>query len=713
MADVISLTGTTAMGNGADGAPGVSGYSTLTNAAANNSSPSGVQNVYNFISQSGGGIASDLAKLNPNSLLANLTFSSSNGVIDFGAVDGSNINQFNPTQLLTAAEGIVTKEAWLTGQDQVAAFSAAFAGLPGQHLHRRLRLLQFRGDGGFGADREYPAHLRATQIELNGVTGVSGFGLTAALGSVVLTGANGAIVGQELPGAFHLTGGPTGPATFLSLYNGGLGNQGTATGTAYNDAGFSERYAGARHRDVHQHLQRPGRRRANRHPAPGSLGNLVIGAQTGTQGSDSFVLNFNSTSHALGLLNNGPSTLAGLTVTSDDLVTVLLNGFTDTIGSFTDTNGTVASLVASGAGNLVITNAISDTALTSIDAHLVTGSLTVTATKSGLTINGATGGDTINASGAGDTVMIGSATLPALGGTIEITANASADTITLTHEGNGLFALVAAASGGDTITVDAGSNFLAGTFNTSPPVPKSSFSTSLGTGDTLNLHTAAASAAGFSANDYAWVGSGTTVNLGTSAAAFGSTTGVDNATIAVVGDATGATSGNSPAMTVINGLATAGANGTLNLQFDNNTGGGVGATGHITFTTTPTVPAFVWAGSSAAHAQVNEASATSLANALDIAAAQTVSIDALVNPPGVSTSPPSPGLHTIVSHGVTELSANTALADWFQFGGNTYIVEAINSTAAAAAHSALATGDVVVELTGLVNVAASAHLHVF
>jgi hypothetical protein len=229
----------------------------------------------------------------------------------------------------------------------------------------------------------------------------------------------------------------------------------------------------------------------------------------------------------------------------------------------------------------------------------------------------------------------------------------------------------------------------------------------LGTGDTINLHTAAASAAGFTSNDYAWVGSGTTVNLGTSTAAFGSTTGTDNATIAVVGDATGATSGNSPAMTVITGLATAGANSNLYLQFDN-----TGAAGHINFTTAPTVPGFVWAGSTAAHAQVNEAAATSLANALDIAAAADITIDALVNPPGVSASPPLPGLHTTVSHGVVQENATTALADWFQFGGNTYIVEAITSTAAAAAHAALGTGDVVVELTGLVNVATIAHLHV-
>jgi hypothetical protein len=709
-ADVIALTGNGAVGTDASGVAGVSGYSTLTNAAANNTSAPGVQNVYNFVSQSGGGIAADLANLDPNSLLANLTFSSSNGVITFGAVDGSNINQFNPTQLLTAAEGIVTEEAWLTGQDQVAMFSAAFAGLPANTYIVASDFYNKTVTVGSALTGNFQHIFGATEIELNGVTGLTGFGATAAAGVAKLIGATGpgpvtAQVGQPVPGVFHI-GSPTGPAVFLSLFNGGLGNQGTNGGTTYNDSGFSEDTlgggagvgaagpAGANSTNIYNNL---GAAAQIDITAVGSVGNLVIGTQVGSQGSDSFVLNFNSTDFA-GLIDNGPVTLGGLTVTSDDLVTILLNGSLDTIGSFSDPNSTVASLVASGPGSLTITNAISDAALTSIDAHLVTGALTLNATESGLTINGATGGDVLNASGSADTITIGASLTggATLAGPIEITANASGDTVTIAHEGNGINALVAAASGGDTITVDAGNNSLAGTFNI-PPAPGATFATSLGAGDTINLHSAAASGAAFTAFDQAWVGSGTTVNLGTSTTAFGSTTGADTATIAVIGDATGQTSGNSPAMTVITGLATAGANATLNVQFDNSA-----APGHITFTTAPTVPAFVWAGGTATLAQVNEASATSLASALDIAASQTVQIDAFH----------SPGAHTTVTHGVPQLNATTALADWFQFGGNTYIVEAINSTAAAAAHTALGTGDVVVELTGLINVATNAHLHV-
>ena len=43
------------------------------------------------------------------------------------------------------------------------------------------------------------------------------------------------------------------------------------------------------------------------------------------------------------------------------------------------------------------------------------------------------------------------------------------------------------------------------------------------------------------------------------------------------------------------------------------------------------------------------------------------------------------------------------MIDWFQLGGNTYIVEAINTTASAASHPALAATDEVIKITGLVS----------
>ncbi len=106
-----------------------------------------------------------------------------------------------------------------------------------------------------------------------------------------------------------------------------------------------------------------------------------------------------------------------------------------------------------------------------------------------------------------------------------------------------------------------------------------------------------------------------------------------------------------------------------------------------------------WAGQNATNSQVNVASATTLAQALDIAAGQAVSLDQQF----------SAGAHTVVAgaagNQTTQLNGQTTLADWFQFQGNTYIVEANNTASQAAPHGALGAGDVVVELTGLVNVA--------
>ena len=59
---------------------------------------------------------------------------------------------------------------------------------------------------------------------------------------------------------------------------------------------------------------------------------------------------------------------------------------------------------------------------------------------------------------------------------------------------------------------------------------------------------------------------------------------------------------------------------------------------------------------------MNVSSATTLAHAFDMAAA-----DAAASQSG------------------GKIAANTGVIDWFQYGGNTYVLEAINSTASAAA----------------------------
>ena len=83
----------------------------------------------------------------------------------------------------------------------------------------------------------------------------------------------------------------------------------------------------------------------------------------------------------------------------------------------------------------------------------------------------------------------------------------------------------------------------------------------------------------------------------------------------------------------------------------------------------------ILAGTSA----VNVSSATSLAHALDLAAASAASFQG----------------GTIAAH--------SGVIDWFQYGGNTYVVEAINDGATAATHNALAATDEVLKIVGLVS----------
>lgn len=74
---------------------------------------------------------------------------------------------------------------------------------------------------------------------------------------------------------------------------------------------------------------------------------------------------------------------------------------------------------------------------------------------------------------------------------------------------------------------------------------------------------------------------------------------------------------------------------------------------------------------------VNVATATSLANALDIAAGQAGAV-----------------------------AAGNGVVEWFQYGGNTYLVDAIGGAGAhtgTAATDALQATDIVVKLTGLAN----------
>ena len=50
-----------------------------------------------------------------------------------------------------------------------------------------------------------------------------------------------------------------------------------------------------------------------------------------------------------------------------------------------------------------------------------------------------------------------------------------------------------------------------------------------------------------------------------------------------------------------------------------------------------------------------------------------------------------------------QIAANTGVIAWFQYSGNTYVIEAINTTSGAAAHTTLTATDEVVKIVGLVK----------
>jgi hypothetical protein len=320
--------------------------------------------------------------------------------------------------------------------------------------------------------------------------------------------------------------------------------------------------------------------------------------------------------------------LKTLTVNGDNALTIHADAIGgSTIGSLVDATNTVASISITGTDGLTITN-ISDTALTSIDAshasNVQLGSAMSALTENNLSVE--------------------------LGGDSSVYANGAGNSFTLGHDGNDA---VVSYGVNDTFVLgdvhadgsangDGGSNVTAHGANNTFTINDHSSSTILadGANDTFTL----------AANAHAdlTVGSNATITLGENA----------GASINVAGDVTGGTS-TSFAFTTINGF---GNNDTIRFDDAATMRGGDGLF---------------------ATSQVNVATATSLANAFDLAVSQ-----------------------------AGQVAAHTGTVDWFQYGGNTYVVEAVNNTNAAAAHTALGANDVVVKLTGLVDlshVTAAAH----
>ena len=354
-------------------------------------------------------------------------------------------------------------------------------------------------------------------------------------------------------------------------------------------------------------------------------------------------------SNALDVILGASQTAGTLRLNGDWKATLTGGSGGSVLDALVDSGATMTTLSILDGGAVTV-NTVSDTALATIDASALTASLNLGAvtplSNANLVVKlGGVGGsatNTVVTSGDGISISQGSG---ANTGAVTITAYGSSNTITLTSTtGNNQARDVQITGANDTINVTGGGTS----------------TTAIGSVVDLTTHVATVPTAAVTLNLLgsasgvvkAWVGGGSTVNVGTSTAAYGGT-----ATIKVVGDSYG-TSGSG--VVTVNNLP---VTGLTHLKLD------FGSTA-----------AFA-AGSTLAASQVNVSSATDLTSALKLAAS-----------------------YAAVANG-DKIPANTGLIDWFQFNGNTYIVEAVNTASSAQAHSALATNDVVVQLTGLVNLA--------
>jgi hypothetical protein len=330
------------------------------------------------------------------------------------------------------------------------------------------------------------------------------------------------------------------------------------------------------------------------------------------------------------------------------------------IGTIIDASNTGTIIGIAGDSDGVFIGGISDTALTTIDASQLYGDLTLTANQAGLNITGGQYANDITANGKGDVITIYS---DADEGSQYVNASGAGDHIQVDAYYYDNY--IGASGAGDTISVATYDSTVYITGN------GESFSsgdaTQLGAGDTIN----AGDAVYGYADVHAWLGANSTVNI-----AAGS-----DVDLHLLGDTAGAALTN---MTVINGAQNADG---VYLHFNDVSAGG-----------SPLLTEAWAADGNEAYSQVNVASATSLASALNIAANQALAMDYDFG-----------NAHTFVANqntkgAVLEVNGHTGLLDWFQYGGNTYIVEAVNSGGAAAAHAGLTSSDIVVELTGLVTV---------
>ena len=277
------------------------------------------------------------------------------------------------------------------------------------------------------------------------------------------------------------------------------------------------------------------------------------------------------------------------------------------------------------------------------NGDLTLGTLETPLTGNDLTVLGGSGSLTVVASGNGDAIT--ELDTSAAGGVI--TASGNDDTISN-------------ANGANTITADGANDIIKlGVVSTGTSITSAQTIHAAGAADVITFATTAVddTAVTWAAASTVDGGSGTTGIGDNSTVNFGSNVGGGSETVVVTGDLTGATTSSGTSIAGIGMI-------TLGNVVDN-------AGDQLVFNNATTE---ILAGSA------NVSAATSLAHAFDMAAA-----DAAASQAG------------------TKIAANTGVIDWFQYNGNTYVLEASNDTGSPAAHTALAATDEIIKIIGSVS----------
>ncbi|MEJ2795676.1 DUF4214 domain-containing protein [Iodobacter sp. LRB] len=384
-----------------------------------------------------------------------------------------------------------------------------------------------------------------------------------------------------------------------------------------------------------------------------ATGNTHIGlletTQMGASGSNSLTVT----------MQTNATTVNKLTVTGDALVKFAANGAAHIVQELADASNTVNTIQVTGNNAFTLLKE-TGTALNTIDSTLAGGKFTFgNGTFTNTTTFTVTAADAHNnvtfnlAAGQAADLFTSGSGLKFIQAT-DSTAGTEAASV-----GTGLIQAVAS-GGSNTFTLGNGANQLVanGAGDVITVGTGSNTIVATGAGDVFNI----ASGAG---TTQVTVGTGATVNIGTVNVANG---GAE--TVVVTGAVTG-------------GTTAAYANTTINFA------AGSTVTGHqVSFGTT--ADAFTLLGASVAASQINVATAASLTDALNMAANFTLLTTAQGTDPAAST-----------------LAANTGRVDWFQYGGDTYVVAMVNSTGAALQQTALDANDIVVKITGLVDLTGS------